>query len=276
MSDSESKQLAVSGFAYTVQPWLRSKVGFHLSELIREKVLQTDFSSFVELLDNLVALKLKGYGGPVLSMFLDKEELSSIKNNLELDFLSFSKKQDGKQGVELAFSEFLAPYLRDILGALLVQELDSNYRSEVGKLVGLSDKKKFLQAMGVLQSSVPLLEEVEFKEKIVEVADKLSDSTSEEDVASGNEAEKSLSLDEAVKQIVVPDLVDILGAGPIMDSLLDDCKSVCRGMFADEESRFVCFIDELGKQDLISDMFGDHWIGDKKKEWLSAFKELGA
>ncbi|MBN4071648.1 hypothetical protein JYT30_00635, partial [Desulfotalea psychrophila] len=84
----------------------------------------------------------------------------------------------------------------------------------------------------------------------------------------------AITLQDGIEQIIIPDLAEILGKGPILDALVEEAEKQCSGIFSDELARFSQFVKILNKSDIILNMFGDHWTSDKESEWIKEFREL--
>ena len=279
MSDSSANYgAALAAFERIVVPWMRKKTGRNLSELLLGKVKNAprpDCESvkdcFSELCRNLISIQLKGYSGPVLRLLLEADEYELLFDNLSSDFVSYYEREEDFPPIDKVFEQLLAPELVDVLGEELVDHLNQLYLDEVEQQVGVADHNRFLVAMSTLAETVPLLSEVEFTEKIQAVAEILEKHNTGDQFDSG-EGIAGFTLDDGIKEVIIPDLADILGEGPILFTLVDDVKHNCRGIFPDELARFSRFIKEINKSDIIINMFGDHWAVEKEKEWLDSFQ----
>lgn len=272
---------ALKAFDQIVTPYLRKKLGQQiaatLTEAIQPKVLLKNSSAddaFAILYKELFKVKLDGYDGPFLSLVLEDDELTSLPDSFERDYASLQSEDQEVLTARNAFSLLLAPDLKDVLGAELVTHLNTLYVESMELQVGVSDHIRFFVAMGQLMEIVSLLNEVEYLEKIKKIAAKLRKDKNTPSELAVKGSSSSITLQDGIIEIIIPDLAGVLGEGPVLESLLLAIHNECTGFFPDEIARFSYFVNKLIDSDIILDMFGDHWTSGKQNEWVEDFKKL--
>lgn len=219
-------------------------------------------------------MSLKGYNGPFLSLVLDRDELASLVGSFERDYDSFYGTQSDSLTAVNVFDRLLAPDLVEVMGEELVAYLKRLYIDEVEIQIGVADHDRFLAAMGKLAETVPLLQEAEYIERIRGIAEILKNQQVGGTLPQADDIFSGISMEDGIEQIIIPDLGDILGKGPILESLVETARKQCTGIFPDELARFSSFVKELNSSDIILNMFGDHWTADKEQEWIKSFRKL--
>jgi|GEM_PF-6123546 hypothetical protein len=277
---AEYRDAALEAFNRVVRPYLRKKLGSDLAALLTDTIRDVPppasasvKDAFVQLCRELLETRLNGYEGPFLSLVLDRDELASLMGSFERDYESLYGENRDSLAAGNVFDRLLAPDLVDVLGEELVTYLKQLYIDEIEIQVGVADHQRFLAAMEKLAETVPLLHEAEYMERIRGIAEILKKQQTDS-LSSADDMFSAVSLEDGIEQIIIPDLADILGKGPILESLVEAAREQCSGIFPDELARFSRFVKELNKSDIILNMFGDHWTAGKEQEWIEAFRKM--
>jgi hypothetical protein len=276
---SAPQEVAQEAFSKIVTPYLRKKLGKELADLLAIMLTTLSLQSadsarevFVQLCGELVELHLDGYDGAFLSLVLDRNELVSLVSSFARDFDSRFGEISPLLHAGNAFDRLLAPELADVLGMELVDHLRNLYIAEIEIHVGVDDDKRFLAAMEKLADVVPLLNEAEYMDRIRCVEEVLRQQMTDNDERAA--VFDGVIIEDGIEQIIISDLADILGKGPILESLIQESHDQCTGIFTDELARFSRFVKVLNGSDIILNMFGDHWAVDKEQEWIEAFRKM--
>jgi len=278
----EHHDIAAEAFNQVVGSYLRKRLGNEIAARLIEtadgvpgKDDASIESSFTHLYQQLLETRLEGYDGPFLNLILDKDELTSLPKAFNRDFQSlYGENRDSITAID-AFDKLLAPHLVDILGEELVEISKNIYNDAIEIQVGVADHVRFFVAMDKMMETIPLLNEVEYIEQIRSIAETLKQHQVDT-LPAEEEITPTVSFQNGVEQIIVTDLAEILGHGPLLESLIDSTYEKCSGVFPDDLARFSHFVGELNKSDVILNMFGDHWTSNKEQEWVDAFREMFA
>lgn len=278
-ASTEHQESVLEAFDRVVGPFLRKKLGGEIATLLTEAVqsveLQNDASDeevFSQLCKELLETRFTGYEGPFLHLILNKEELTSLPDLFSREYKTlYGNNRDALSAVN-AFDRLLAPDFIDVMGEELVDYLKQLYNDAIELQVGVADHVRFFVAMDKLMEAAPMLNEVEYVERIGEIAETLKHQTQlESDI---DESASRITFTDGINKIIIPDLADVLGHGPVMKALIESTIRECSGVFPDEQAKFTRFVRELNKTDIILNMFGDHWTAGKEREWVEAFKEM--
>jgi len=277
---TEFRADALQAFNQVVEPYLRKKMGHEIAALLIDRTLELSLAeststkdAFILLCSRLLEIRLGKRDIPFVALVLDREELSSLQDDFIRDYDSRCGQNQNHLTIDTVFDVLLAPDLVDVLGEELVTYLKKLYIDKIETLVGVADHQRFTIAMENLSETMPLLQEVEYVERIRGISEILQ--KQQTDSAENPDAVfSSITMQDGIEQIVIPDLAEILGKGPILDALVEEAEKQCSGIFSDELARFSQFVKILNKSDVILNMFGDHWTNDKEREWIKEFSEL--
>jgi hypothetical protein len=277
---TEYRADALQAFSQVVGPYLRKKMGHDIATLLTTITRETSLAestsakdAFSQLCNRLLEIRLGKYDVPFVNLVLGREELSSLQEAFSRDYDSRYGHNQSHLTIGTVFDILLAPDLVDVLGEELVTYLKQLYINEIETLVGVADHLRFATAMEKLSETMPLLQEAEYTERIKGISEILKKQHTDS-VENPDAVFSSITLQDGINQIIIPDLAAILGKGPILDALVEEAGKQCSGIFPDELARFSKFVKILNKSDIILNMFGDHWISDKEREWIKEFREL--
>ncbi len=276
----EHHDIAVEAFNQVVGSYLRKRLGNEIAVRLIETVSRLpekdDVSierSFTHLYQQLLETKLDGYDGPFLNLILEKDELTSLPTAFNRDFRSlFGANRESLTAIN-AFDKLLAPNLADILGEELIELSKNIYNDAIEIQVGVADHVRFFVAMDKMMETIPLLNEAEYIEQIRSIAETLKQHQADY-FPDAEEITPTVTFQDGVEQIIVSDLAEILGHGPLLKSLIDVTHEKSSGVFPDDLAKFSHFVGELNKSEIILNMFGDHWTSNKEQEWIDTFKKM--
>ncbi len=271
-------------YSQIVTPYLMNRFGIQIGTRINDGVLSAEINgsldereAFAQMLTLTREFKLAGY--PVLELVLDRAEQKSFSEQLLKDYERSTTPSGNALSFEKIFTRFIAPDLEDILGSELATRTMDVYLRTIARHPGIPDRERFYEGMRTVYELIPdIWSADEFQEKVESLQETHFEEPAEDKTAETETEQESDDNDifEAVMEIIIADLADILGEGETLHIIINSARDGLTGIYRNEEEKFTRFIYNILHDDFISIMFDQHWIEDKEGEWLNAFFERKA
>ncbi len=264
-------------YSQIVGSYLKNRFGAQIGNRINDGVLSAEITgsldereAFAQMLTLTKEFKLAGY--PVLELVLDRAEQESFSEQLLKDYERSTTPSGHALSFEKIFNKFIAPDLEDILGSELVTRTRDVYLRAIARHPGIPDRERFYEGMRTVYELIPdIWSADEFQEKVESLQETHFEEPAEDKTAETEQENGDSDISEAVMEIIIADLADILGEGETLHIIINSAKEGLTGIYRNEEERFTSFIYNILHDDFISIMFDQHWIEDKEGEWLNAF-----
>lgn len=256
-------------YSKQVTPFLRYRIGGQLASRISTYILKSDVSrfnnardAFHHLLTETLNFQIGEYA--VLKLIFDNTELEQF----EPKFLTvFDNSQDEVEESSFSdiFDKLIASYMEDILGKELVETVKNVFLKSVATMPDQPTDVRFYIGMQAIYHFIPdVWGEVEFAEKVKDLSRLLPDDAAE--TKQGTTA--TIDFEELVEKIIISDLVDIMGRGHALETVIDAAKEKTVGIFYNEHDRFATFVNNILEDNFIVRMFDSYWIDERRKKWL--------